>query len=147
MLTFSKIISSLSAEAGVFIAEHIEQARQYIQSDDYDREYDDITPHIFEEIGEALFLAVYEYPEEPEPEPPPQPVLEPSEEAFYCRKCEAPQAFVKQTRTRAEVIEALGDGAAFYNDEELVAIASIGPLICKVCGTARAEAQGSIPRR
>jgi hypothetical protein len=37
----------------------IEEARQYIQRGDYDPEYDDITPHIFEDIGRALFLALY----------------------------------------------------------------------------------------
>jgi len=91
--TFAQIVSGLSDEIRAFIEEHIEQARALIQDADYDREYDDITPHLFEEIGATLFQAVYS-PEEPEPEPPPVLALEPGEQAFYCRKCESPRAFV-----------------------------------------------------
>lgn len=91
--TFAQIISGLSDETRAFIEAHIEQARALIQEAAYDREDDDITPCLFEEIGATLFQAVYS-PADPEPEPLPVLTLEPGEQAFYCRKCEAPRAFV-----------------------------------------------------
>jgi len=93
--TFAQIISGLSDETRAFIEAHIEQARALIQDADYDREYDDITPCLFEEIGATLFQAVYSYPAEQEPEPQPPPTkLNPGEQYLYCRKCAAPAIFV-----------------------------------------------------
>ena len=93
MLSFDEIIAECDVGTKTFIERELEQARRYVQSGDYDPEYDDITPHIFEGIGEALFEAAY--PPEPEPEiEPPAPLIPgPGEEAHYCRHCEAARIF------------------------------------------------------
>ena len=92
-LTFEQLVAVLSDSRKNSIMRRIVEAAGIVQSPDYDREDDDITPHLFEEIGAIMWGAVYSFPEEPEPEPSQQPVLEPGQRAIYCRECAAPRAF------------------------------------------------------
>ena len=92
-LKFDEIIAKCNEGAKAFIAREIEQARRYVQSGGYDPEYDDITPHIFEGIGDALFEAAYPQVPEPEQEPPAPLIPGAEEEVHYCRRCEAARIF------------------------------------------------------
>jgi len=94
MLTFDEIISKCDDDMRHFIECQIEHARTYMQRDNYAPRFDDITPDLFQAIGNALFNAVY----------PPQPQNEEEQEtfnppdgalAFYCRSCEKPRVFLR----------------------------------------------------
>jgi len=96
MKTFAEIVKafkSLSVLEQEAMEWAIEHARETIQDPDYNAEDDDHAPYYFQEIGSAIYEALY--PPEPEPEESPEPLPVPGvgEELIYCRHCEAPRIF------------------------------------------------------
>ena len=54
MLSFDEIVAEGNEFTRVLIARQIEEVRNCIRRPGYHQYYDDTTPHVFEEIGEAL---------------------------------------------------------------------------------------------
>lgn len=94
MITFDEIASKLTSEDRRAIEWRITEIRSKLSEEHYHPDYDDISPHLLQEIGQILYDAIY-----PESEPEPKEVvpleLKPGEVGFYCRHCEESHKFIE----------------------------------------------------
>lgn len=94
MLTFDDTVRGLDETTRRIIENQIESAGKIKHAEGYEPEYDDGTPHMFQEIGELIFDTIY--PEELEETPEPdvrEEILLHGERRYYCRDCEDSRKF------------------------------------------------------
>lgn len=119
MITFDEVVAACDEHTKSFIEARFRDILEYLSKSDYDKEYDDITPHLFEEIGDALFYAVFEDDDFREDVKPPE--VPTGKYIYYCTTCEAAREFIVSD-----------DGMR---------------VKCGVCGKVRHSMTGSIPKR